>query len=82
MKTEGIVVRLGQTDRGQLRDFSFTQIFLKVESGNVIVNILAVVHSSSDIIVRVDRNGLDMKYNVVLLATLLGCEVPAGLELV
>ena len=80
VETKGIVVRLRQTDGGQLRDFCFTQIFLKVESGDVVNNILAVVDTSCNVVVRVDRDGLDLKNNVDLLATVLGCEV-AGLEL-
>ena len=65
-----------------MRDFCFTQIFLEVESGDVRYNKLAVVDASCNVVVRVDRDGLNLQNNVELLATLLGCEVPAGLELV
>ena len=44
-------------------------------------NVLAVV-TPCDVVVWVDRDGLNLQNNVELLATLLGCEVPAGLELV
>ena len=81
VQTKRIAVRLGQTDRGQVSDIFYTQIFSDLNSCDVIDNVLAVVHSSCDIVVRVDRDGLNIKYNVELLATLLGCEVPAGLEL-
>ena len=72
VETKGIVVRLGlgrgQTDRGQLRYFGFTQIFLEVESGDIIYNVLTVVDTPGNVVVRVDRDGLDLKNNVELLA--------------
>ena len=85
VETKGIAVRLrlglGQTGGGQLRDLWFSQIFLEVESGDIIDNILAVVDTPGDVVTRVDRDGLNLKNDVIILATLLGCEVPASLEL-
>ena len=81
VETKGIVVRLREADGGQLRYFCVTQIFLEVDGGDVIYNVLTVVDSPGDVVVRVDRDGLDLQNNVELLTTLLGSEVPAGLEL-
>ena len=52
-----------------------------MESCDIIDNILAVVDTSGDVVTRVDRYRVNLQDNVIILPALLGCEVPASLEL-
>ena len=72
----GVMV-LGETDRSEKVYISITQIKIEMNCCHVSINVLTVVISAGDVVVRMDRNLLDLQNNVPLLSALLGGEVPS-----